>query len=328
MPATLDAETADGLVTALGDGIHLVDTGFHRPRFDAAYLLVQHGRAAFIDCGTNHCVPRLLAALDELGIGRDAVDFLIVTHVHLDHAGGAGLLMQSLPNARLVVHPRGARHLVDPSHLVRSATGVYGAAEVDRSYGRIVSVAAERVVKTGHGMTLDLAGRPLGFIDTPGHAMHHHCIVDARSRGVFTGDTFGLSYREFDTVQGAWIMPTTTPVQFQPEALRRSIESIVALEPRQLYLTHYGPVSDVSRLARLFLAQLDEMLVLARRLAPASHGTAARHEQLKRGLADIHLQSLRQHGVTSSDAQIERLLALDLELNAQGIAVWLDRTAP
>ena len=316
-------DASAGSCRALGKGIHVIDTGFHRPLFDAAWLLAENGRAAFVDAGTNHSVPRLLAALDGLGIGRDAVDFVIVTHVHLDHAGGAGLLMQALPNARLVVHPRGARHLVDPSHLVRSATGVYGAEEIERSYGQIVGVAADRVLKTRDGMTLDLAGRRLRFIDTPGHAMHHHCIVDERSGGVFTGDTFGLSYRDFDTARGGWIMPTTTPVQFQPEALRRSVERIVALTPERLYLTHYGSVGDVPRLARLFLDQLDAMVALARSVSPGPE----RHGHLKRGLFAVHRQSLRAHGVTLDDERIESLLALDLELNAQGIAIWLDRIA-
>ena len=310
----------------LGDGIHAIDTGFHRPRFDAAYLLVERGRAAFIDTGTNHSVARLLSALDRLNIGKEAVDFVIVTHVHLDHAGGAGLLMQALPNARLVVHPRGARHVVDPAHLVRSATGVYGAAEIERSYGRVVGVTPERVLKTRDDMTLVLAGRRLRFLDTPGHAMHHHCIVDEQSRGIFTGDTFGLSYREFDTAQGAWIMPTTTPVQFQPEALRRSVERIVALEPARLYLTHYGPVEDVPRLARTFLAQLDAMVGLAKSI-PAGIEHHERHARLLRGLAAIHRRSLREHGVALADEHIESLLALDLALNAKGIAIWLDRTA-
>ena len=174
---------AHAFVDALPHGIHVVDTGFHRPRFDAAYLIVERGRAAFVDTGTNHAVPRLLAALAHVGLEPAAVDWLIVTHVHLDHAGGAGLLLRSLPNAKLVVHPRGARHLIDPAFLVAGATAVYGAAEMARSYGTIVGIDAERVLATADGMTLELAGRPLEFIDTPGHARHHHCIWDAASRG-------------------------------------------------------------------------------------------------------------------------------------------------
>ncbi|NUZ05246.1 MBL fold metallo-hydrolase [Piscinibacter koreensis] len=309
-------------VEPLGHGIHVVDTGFHRPRFDASYLIIENGRAAFVDAGTNHSVPRLLEALDALGLARDAVDFVIATHVHLDHAGGVGLLMRELPGARLVVHPRGARHLVDPSHLVKGAEAVYGADEVRRSYGEIVGVARERVVETADGMTLELAGRPLVFIDTPGHAMHHHCVWDAASCGWFTGDTFGLSYREFDTAVGAWIMPTTTPVQFQPEALRHSVERMLSHGPEAMYLTHFGRVGDVPRLAALLLDQLDEMVAAAKALEPGP----ARKDALRQRLAQIHLGSLRSHGVTLDESTIRDLLELDLELNAQGIDIWLART--
>jgi len=318
----MSAIARPAFVDVLDQGIHVIDTGFHRPRFDAAFLIVEKGRAAFVDTGTNHAVPRLLAALDAAGLAPEAVEMVIATHVHLDHAGGAGLLMQELPRARLIAHPRGARHLVDPARLVRSATAVYGQEEIERSYGTLVHVGADRVLKTADGMTLELAGRPLVFLDTPGHAMHHHCIWDERSRSFFTGDTFGLSYREFDTPRGAWIMPTTTPVQFQPEALRRSIGRMLAYSPQRLLLTHYGAVREVPRLAGLFLAQLDEMVALARALARAHD----RHAALKRGLEAIHLKSLRAHGVTLGDERIRELLALDLELNAQGIGIWLDRT--
>jgi len=309
-------------VERLDHGIHVVDTGFHRPRYDAAYLIVEKGRAAFIDTGTNHAVPRLLAALDLVGLEPEAVDMVIPTHVHLDHAGGAGLLMQQLPRARLVVHPRGARHLIDPAQLVAGATAVYGQEEMDRSYGTPVGVAADRVIQTADGMTLELAGRPLLFLDTPGHAMHHHCIWDERSRSFFTGDTFGLSHREHDTARGAWIMPTTPPTQFQPEALRRSIERMLSFSPWRMLLTHYGAVEDVPRLATLFLAQLDEVVAAARSLA----GAPDRHATLKRALETIHLRRLREHGVTLPEARIRDLLGLDFELNAQGISIWLDRT--
>src|SRR5678815_4530671 len=256
----MSAMSSPAFVDRLDHGIEVIYTGFHRPRYDAAYLLVENGRAAFIDTGTNHAVPRLLAALDAAGLAPEAVDLVIPTHVHLDHAGGAGLLMQHLPRARLVVHPRGARHLIEPAQLVAGATAVYGREEMDRSYGTLVGVAADRVIQTADGMTLELAGRPLLFLDTPGHAMHHHCIWDERTRSFFTGDTFGLSHREHATARGAWIMPTTPPVQFQPEALRRSIERLLTFSPQRMLLTHYGAVEDVPRLAALFLAQLEEMV--------------------------------------------------------------------
>jgi glyoxylase-like metal-dependent hydrolase (beta-lactamase superfamily II) len=315
MPST------DSFLQHHADGIHVIDTGFHRPRFDASYLLVERGRAAFVDTGTNHSVPRLLAALDAVGLARDAVDFVIATHVHLDHAGGVGLLMRALPGARLVVHPNGARHLIDPARLMAGARAVYGDEEVERSYGEVVGVGAERVLTTTDGMTLDLAGRPLQFIDTPGHARHHHCVWDARSGGFFTGDTFGLSYREFDTECGAWLLPTTTPVQFEPEALRASVQRMLAAAPRQMFLTHFGAVGDVQSLGAQFLEQLDEMVALGRALADRPDRDAA----LRAGLRELYLQRLRRHGCTLAEAQSLALLAMDVELNAQGMGIWLDR---
>jgi len=305
----------------LGHGVHAVDTGFHRDRFDAAYLLVHEGRAAFIDSGTNLAVPRLLASLQALGLERSAVDWVIPTHVHLDHAGGCGLLMQALPQAQLWVHPRGVRHMVDPTALWQGALAVYGQAEMERSYGELVPVPAHRVHATHDGMTLDLAGRTLYFADTPGHARHHHCVWDAQSRGWFTGDTFGLSYRELDTEQGAYIFPTSTPVQFDPPALHASIDRLLSHDPVCMYLTHYSRVAEVPRLGALLKGQLDQMVALADQVRHAPD----RHEALKRGMLDIFSGRLQAHGTALTQAQIGALLALDLELNAQGIAVWLDR---
>ena len=314
-------------VQALPHGIHVIDTGFHRPLFDASFLIVEEGRAAFVDTGTNFAVPRLLAALDDLGLSREAVDYVIPTHVHLDHAGGAGLLMQALPRATMLAHPRGARHMIDPAALYQGALAVYGQAAMDREYGSLVPVPADRVQATDDGMTVHLAGRPLQFIDTPGHARHHHCIWDERSQGWFTGDTFGLSYREFDTVAGAWVLPTSTPVQFEPEALRASITRLLAHAPHCMYLTHYGRVGgqagDVERLAGMLFAQLDDMVALGHRLRDAPE----RHEALKAGLAALVRQQLQQHGVADVEAGLAGL-ALDIELNAQGLAIWLDRPAP
>jgi glyoxylase-like metal-dependent hydrolase (beta-lactamase superfamily II) len=185
-----------------GGGVWQIDTAFHRDHFDAAWLLVQQGRAAFIDTGTHFALPRLLRALDVLGLPRTAVDWVIPTHVHLDHAGGVGSLMQALPTARLLVHPRGERHMVDPAALWAGATAVYGEAEMARSYGVVHPVPAERVSTSHDGQVLEWAGRQLELADTPGHARHHHCIWDPLTQGWFTGDTFGLSYREFDTTRG------------------------------------------------------------------------------------------------------------------------------
>jgi glyoxylase-like metal-dependent hydrolase (beta-lactamase superfamily II) len=311
-------------VEDLGHDVFAIDTGFHRPQFDAAYLVLSdEGRAAFIDTGTNHAVARNLAALEALGVPRDAVEFVIPTHVHLDHAGGAGALMAALPAATMWVHPQGKRHMVDPSALFQGALAIYGAEAMQRDYGAVVPVASGRVRTTHDGMDLMLGSRRLHFIDTPGHAKHHHCIWDERSRGWFTGDTFGVSYREFDVAgRGPWIAPAATPVQFEPEAMRVSVQRLLAFEPACLYLTHYGRVEDAPRLGRLLLSVLEQMVAIGRRFAREPQ----RHERMKEALSALYAASLAEHGLQVTPTLLD-LLALDVELNAQGMAVWLDREA-
>lgn len=305
----------------LGHGIHAIDTGFVRPQFDASHLIVERGRAAFVDVGANASVPRLLAELDGLGLAREAVDYVIVTHVHLDHAGGAGEMMRRLPSAKLVVHPRGARHMIDPAKLWAGAAAVYGEESVLRSYGRLVPVDPARVVEAGDGFTLELASRPLVFLDTPGHARHHFCVWDERSRSMFTGDTFGLAYRELASERGAFVMPTTTPVQFEPEALVASIDRLVDHAPRAMLLTHYSRVTEVERLADELRRRVRELEALGR----ASDGRPDRALRLREGVRERVLGWVRDHGTPLPRERVLELVELDVELNAQGLEAWLDR---
>ena len=302
-------------------GISAIDTGFFRPRFDASHLIIEDGRAAFVDVGTNYSVPRLLAALEEKNVPVDAVEYVILTHVHLDHAGGAGALMTHLPNARAVVHPRGVRHMVDPSALIAGATAVYGAEEIERSYGQLVPIPAERIDTAEDGHRIDLGGRELLCLDTPGHARHHISIWDGRSRAFFPGDTFGLSYREFDTDKGAFILPTSTPVQFEPEALHDSIDRMLSFRPHRMFLTHYSHVTEVERLAHDLHVQIDAMVDVARTHA----NEPDRHARIMEGLARLYIERAVAHGCPLTEAQVRELLVMDIELNAQGLEVWLDR---
>jgi Zn-dependent hydrolases, including glyoxylases len=308
--------------SAATHGIHTLDTGYVRPSFGAAYLVVEQGRAAFVDCGTNHSVPLLLQALADAGLGTDAVDWVVLTHAHLDHAGGAGLLMQQLPNAQLVAHPRAAPHMVDPQRLVAGATAVYGEEEFARHYGQLLPVPEERVVAAGDGHVIELGGRVLRCLDTPGHARHHMCIWDERSRGWFAGDTFGLSYRQLDSDAGAFILPTSSPVQFEPEAMQASIRRMLEAGPEVMYLTHYGPVREVRRLAADLHEQIDAMVSLAQ----ACDGGADRHRALVAALSEYYLERAQAHRVPMDEAGVLDLLGMDIELNAQGLEIWLDRS--
>ncbi|WP_313273573.1 MBL fold metallo-hydrolase [Stenotrophomonas sp.] len=306
---------------SVAHGIHTIDTAFQRDHFDAAYLIVQDGRGAFVDCGTTHSLPNLLACVAQAGLTPADIDWLIVTHVHLDHAGGAGALMQQLPNAKLVVHPRGARHMIDPTRLIAGATAVYGEAEIARSYGQIVPVPAERVVVAEDGHRVSVAGRELVCVDTPGHARHHFCVWDAVSRSWFTGDTFGLSYRELDHAGGAFIIPTSSPVQFEPEAMHASIRRLMQESPEGMYLTHYGRVEGTARLAQELHEQIDAMVAIAQRC----NGEPERHHLLVDALGALYVARLRLQGSPLDTSEVLRVLAMDIELNAQGLACWLDR---
>jgi glyoxylase-like metal-dependent hydrolase (beta-lactamase superfamily II) len=309
-------------ITRHPHGITAVDTEYVRPGLAAAHIVQHAGRAAFVDVGTSHSVPHLLAALEQLGVSRTAVDYVFLTHVHLDHAGGAGRLMQELPNAQAVLHPRGAPHLIEPEKLIGGSKVVYGEEQYRRLYGDIVPIAAERVIVTQDGQRLDLAGRVFEFIHTPGHALHHHCVVDLQyGAAIFTGDTFGLSYREFDTDQGAFIVPTSTPTQFDPDQLVASIDRMLAYRPEALYLMHYSRVTDVPRLGADLKKQVRQIAAIALRNADVPDPKAA----IVREMRAEWLQLVRAHGCTMSDAEVDELLGPDIELNAQGLVVWIER---
>lgn len=303
------------------NGIVAFDAGYVRPLLAAIHMIVENGRVAFVDTGSNEALPNAIDALTRLGLGPEVVDYVILTHIHLDHAGGAGSMMHAFPNARLVVHPRGARHMVEPSKLVAGVCAVYGKDYVDRIYGEIVPIPAERIIEAPDGHVVSLAGRELLCLDTPGHARHHICIMDRKTTGIFSGDMFGLSYREFDVGEQQFIFPTTTPSQFEPEAMRRSIELLLGLEPEAIYLTHYSRIHDVQRLGKDLLRRLDRHVAIAMQEKDCG---VHRHERIKAGLTRYLLDEVRAHGCLLPESTVLELWGTDLELNAQGLEVWLD----
>lgn len=301
-----------------------IDARVYRPRMTASHLIVENGHGAFVDVGSSLSTPFLLEALKEKAIPPEKVDYVFVTHVHLDHAGGAGSLLQHLPNAKLVVHPKGARHLIDPTKLVQGTIQVYGVPVFEKLYGQVVPVSAERVVLAEDNTTLSFQGRPLLLIDTPGHANHHYCLYDEKSHGVFTGDTFGISYREFDNEKGAFVFPTTTPVQFNPEALHRSIDRLMHYQPKFAYLTHFGRVGELPRLVENLHQWLDDIESFAKQLKNETHNRPA---QIKQAFTALLLTRLHKHIPAYPQDLAAQLLAADIELNTQGIECWLAQSA-
>ena len=308
----------------LGHGIYCVDSDLYRPHMAACYMVREGDDVAFIDTGTYHTIPELIAMLETMGLSADNVRYVIPTHIHLDHAGGAGELMARCPNATLVVHPNGVRHMIDPSKLQAGATVVYGEEEFSKHYGHLVPIPAERVIAANDGYVVNLNGRELVFYDTPGHANHHGCIFDSNSQYCFTGDTFGVSYREFDTAQGPWGFLPSTPVAFSPDDWHNSLNKLEALNTRAMLLTHYGIVTD---LVPLF-AQMRASLQWLRELALAHTNTGEnRVAILQEAILQQWLMELQTRGCEVPESEVRALLAVDSDLTAQGLDIWLQRQA-
>ncbi len=229
---------------ALRDGLWLLDTHqFGFPRYGGVYILRDGDETALIETGTSLAAPRVLRALEELGIGREGVTKIFLTHIHLDHGGGAGALVRELPAARVVVHERGAKHLVDPARLLRSvreAVGdrfpLYGSARPIPP-GRIEPVGGERAFRVGK---LEVVAIP-----TPGHAPHHLCFFIPRTGELFTGDAAGLYL-------AGNLYPTTPPPSFDLERSLETLDRLAAVGPGVLLYTHFGPGGEAGVLLRRY----------------------------------------------------------------------------
>jgi glyoxylase-like metal-dependent hydrolase (beta-lactamase superfamily II) len=307
--------------TTLQNGVTAIDTEYARPLQDASHLIVENGHGAFVDTGVNSSVPLLLAALRERDLDPADIDYVFLTHIHLDHAGGAGLLMQQLPNARCVIHPRGAPHMIDPGKLVAGTEAVYGKDNTQKMYGSIQPIHAERIDVADDGECFSLQGRELQAFYTEGHARHHYCLSDPASKGVFTGDSFGVSYRELDTAAGEFIFPTTTPVHFDPDEAHKSVDRILSYEPERLYLTHYSEVGNLERLAADMHKGINAFVAIALENANAENRTAV----LRAAMFEYFVAGLIRHGFKGDRDMMQSILSIDVDLNTQGIEVWLDK---
>ncbi len=306
-------------------GITCIDAMYLQPGHACCYLVVEKDRAAFIETGTAHSVPYLLETLKLKNLSVEDVEYVIPTHVHLDHAGGAGLLMNQLPNAKLVIHPRGSSHLINPEKLVAGTTAVYGEEKFRQYYGEIIPIDEQRVIVAKDEHEIKLGNRPLTFIDTPGHARHHFCVYDQTSNGFFTGDTFGLSYKELDNEEGAFVLPTTTPVQFEPDAWHKTLRRMLDQQPTYMYLTHFGRVTEIERLGQQLREGIDEYADIAKRCMTLETSGNKREQHIKEKLTE-HLQNkLRQRYPENKVATYTELFDSDLDLNAAGLEVWLKR---
>lgn len=304
-------------VSNIADGISVIDSGYFSKDFAAIYILRQGNEVAIIETGNKYSATNVQKALEMDGLSFSDVAYIIPTHVHLDHAGGAGELMNRCQNAQLIVHPRGARHMIDPSKLIAGAIAVYGEANYKKLYGEIIPIDSSRVIEADDNFILDFEGRELKFIDTPGHARHHFCIWDEITGSMFTGDTFGVSYREFDKGNEVYIFPSTSPVQFDPEALIKSIEKLITYRPKRVCLTHFSAIDPTNKVVDQLIDGIHFVSSLAKEYA--SHREA--EEIIEDEMMSYFLKGIKKVGNDDLEFCRDRL-KLDVEINTQGLIYW------
>lgn len=305
------------------DSLTTIDCDYVQPALACAYLRVSGDECAFVETNTAYAVPKLLAALAAAGRAPADVRYVIVTHVHLDHAGGAHALMAQCPNATLLAHPRAARHVIDPAKLVAGATAVYGAEHFAALYGTISGVDAARVRALDDGAEVPFGRGALRFVHTRGHANHHFVVHDPACDTVFTGDAFGLVYPQLQRA-GLLAFPSTSPTDFDGPAAHAAVDRIVALGTRSACLTHFGEQTRLGDIA----GQLHDWLSLSERLVDEARGRpeAEREAFLEARLTAAFDEATARLGL-SLDAADRTLVAFDRKLNAQGLAFAAGRPA-
>jgi glyoxylase-like metal-dependent hydrolase (beta-lactamase superfamily II) len=297
--------------------IHLVDLRERgTPRITAGYL-IRAPRPAVVDVGGARSVPVWLDAFARLGVRPADVAYVIVTHIHLDHSGGAGQLLVKMPDARVVVQPRGARHLVDPSRLIAGARAVFGE-HLEAYFGVPAPVPEARLLAAEDGSALDLGGgHRLRTIDAPGHARHQHMIWDAGAGALFSADELG---EHLPDVADDYVMADTAPNQFDPDAMLRSAERLRELRPEAVLCSHFGryPGSYEALYERL-VHEVPFVASLGR-----ADGRRATREEITAALVAHVRRELAGRGVAWTDA-IGALLEDRLAISAQGVADYHER---
>ena len=304
-------------VSNIADGISVIDSGYFSKDFAAIYLLRQGNEVAIIETGNKYSATNVQKALKMDGLSFSDVAFIIPTHVHLDHAGGAGELMNRCQNAQLIVHPRGARHMINPSKLIEGAMAVYGEENFNKLYGEIIPIDSSRVIEADDNFILDFEGRELKFIDTPGHARHHFCVWDKQTESMFTGDTFGISYRDLDKENEVYIFPSTSPVQFDPEALIKSIYKIMEYKPQRVCLTHFAAIKPTQKVVDQLIDGINFVSNLAKKYASKDDAELIIQDEMM----NYFLKGIKKVGNDDLEFCRDRL-KLDVEINTQGLIYW------
>ncbi|MBA2176592.1 MBL fold metallo-hydrolase [Halobacillus locisalis] len=302
----------------VADGVHLIDGYDMGFKGRTGTYLLQDEHTTLIETGPSPSVPHVLKGLESLGISPQEIENVILTHIHLDHAGGAGLLIRECPNATVYVHKKGLRHLANPSRLEAGARMVYGD-HFDELFAPIIPIDEESLSAVSDGERLSIgADRTLTFYDTPGHAKHHIAIHDSLSQGLFIGDTAGIRYHQTEDYGLTFYLPTTSPNQFDPEAMQQSIERFRTIHPERLFFGHFG----VSEQPGVALEQVSEWIPIF--VEEAKTGNSL--QEIERRLLTRVTSYLEDHNIPS-DHPVYEILKLDMSVCAMGIGDYLQKQA-
>jgi glyoxylase-like metal-dependent hydrolase (beta-lactamase superfamily II) len=281
----------------------------------SAGFLVTGPQPALVEAGSQSSTGAVLAALAEAGVGARDLRWVVVSHVHLDHAGAAGDIAAAFPNATVVVHEQGAPHLADPSRLIASAARVYGPL-LDSLYGRMLPVPSDRLLAAGDGLTIDVGGgRRLRMVDSPGHARHHQAILDEATGTLMVGDAVGVLLPDLGVLR-----PATPPPDFDLELMVSSLRRFRELRPARMVLTHFGPVGDVEATLAQAESEVRRWVDLARRVT-GEHPDA--------GVDGVAAAFTRAFAASPADTPAAGRLDIlnGIHGNAAGIVRYLNRQA-
>ncbi len=303
--------------------IDLYDLSFQERT--GSYIILDE-EITIIETSASPSHEYLLQGLKELQISLDRIKNIIVTHIHLDHSGGAGLLMEKCPNATLFVHPKGARHLEDPTKLIASAKQVYGD-DFDRLFKPIFPINSTKIYQVADGEELVIGkNRKLTFLHTPGHANHHISIFDSSSKFMYTGDTLGIYYPQLQNEIGTFILPSTSPNQFSYEATLSSSGKIQAYNPDAICFGHYGLTRDTNFVYESLKLYLDRFLKLT---ASTIEDNKEKSFYEKSRILSAALYNEVKHDLQSKNIDehhpVFQIIKLDLEVSAMGLVLAMDQ---
>ncbi|RKQ33296.1 MBL fold metallo-hydrolase [Oceanobacillus halophilus] len=304
----------------LDERIYLID-GFDMdvPNRTGTYVINEEA-LTLIETGPSPSIKYVKKGLETLGFSLDQVKYIIVTHVHLDHSGGAGLLMKECPNAQVVVHPRGERHLANPRKLAAGARSIYGDSFSDL-FDPIVPVPEDRLLVKTEGDTLRIGPEcTLEFFDTPGHAKHHFSIYDPLSNGLFTGDTVGVRYQQLINEGVNFFLPTTSPNHFDPNAMEKSIKRIKEMNLDRIYYGHFGVTEGVDDALDQVLNWLDIFVEEGEQVMAERKG----YDVLAGRLLDRVKRTLRKQGIPD-EHEVFIIINLDMQVCSLGIVDYFQK---